>query len=115
RWHHVPFGSPGRNRKSARCLSDLRSRAAFDAACTGRRRLSETSSEEDQETGRDVDRIGWLPSLGPPPRSTFPTRHHRGAHNLPRSLRLCPICARATSSLPQSGLVVCWTCSVTWR
>src|ERR1019366_10025089 len=73
RWHHVPFGSPGRNRKSTRCLSDLRSRAAFDAACAGRRRLSETSSEEDQETGRDVDRIGWLVSPGPPPRSTYPS------------------------------------------
>ena len=50
-----------------RGLAYPRSRAPQAPLCSGRARLSEASSEEAEETGRDVDRIGWLVSLGPPP------------------------------------------------
>jgi hypothetical protein len=58
--HHVPYVSLRRNRKSTRCVSDLCLGASLDAACTGGRRLPETSSEEAKETRREVDRTSRL-------------------------------------------------------
>jgi predicted permease len=39
----VPYVSLGRNSKSTRCVSDICSGAPLDTACTGSRRLPETS------------------------------------------------------------------------
>ena len=71
-------------RERARGLAYARSRAPQAPLCSGRARLSEASSEEAQETGRNVDRIGRLVSRG----------HHRGRHT-PHSTIGVPCGARA--------------------